>query len=156
MPTDSLPSLYERQAPQNVPRFLALEKGGKVKRIRFNVGDEILFILNEDDRIYKAPITAIREDTLIVFETEIPIKDIAYIILRPNRPLVRLLSSVLLIGGIGYFLADLVNHSFSLFRETIVASTSTVALGGALQIFLIPRKIKLNQKNTSKPFPYIK
>lgn len=146
---DSLPSI-EDISSENAERFLVLEKRGKVKRIRYYIGSEIQFKLKNDPTIYSPIIEDVRESSLIVFDTEIPLSEIEYVILNPRRPLIKLLSRFFIIGGLGYFLIDLANNSFSTTKESVLISSSFAAAGLALKPLLVRRKLKLNKNRYLK------
>lgn len=131
-------------------RFLSLEKRGKNKRLRFYAGDQIIFQLKNDPNIYKPIIEAVDENSITVFETKIPLSEIEYIYIRPQRRLLRLLRSFLVIAGVGYILIDLVNHSFNPNKDVLIRGGASAGLGGSLSVFLFRRKMKLNKNRYLK------
>ncbi|MDX2301758.1 MAG: hypothetical protein NW226_03115 [Microscillaceae bacterium] len=131
-------------------RFLALEKGGKIKRVRFYEGERLYFRLKDDQMRYKPVIEEIGKDYIKVNNTALHLNEIASVTLYPERRLIRLMSQFLVIAGTGYFLIDMVNHSFSTTRESAIVSSSLASTGLALSLTLKPRKIRLNNKRYLK------
>lgn len=139
-----LPSLAELEKERKA-RFLVLEKPGKVKRLRFFVGDKLIFHLKNDHTRYNATIEAIQDSSITVRGIQIPLSEFRSITVFPHRPWSSLLSSAALIGGTGYFLIDLVNHSFTPLRS------SWYILGGGLLVGLglkttLKRTYRLNNR----------
>lgn len=56
--------------------FLVMDKPGKVSRIRFYTGNKITFKLAGERRRYTGQINQIKKNSIIVWDTEIPIRDI--------------------------------------------------------------------------------
>lgn len=152
-PSDSaqnqLPSLEDLlnsdSAKVNRSRFLALEKRGKNKRIRFYPGDKIVFQLKNDPNIYQPIIEQVSDNSITVYDTKIPLSEIKYIYIRPKRRLIRLVKSFLFIFGIGYIVIDAVNHSFTTNRDVLVTGGSSVGIASALSLLTARRKLKLNK-----------
>lgn len=131
-------------------RFLALEKGGKVKRIRFYEGQRLHFRLKNDPFKYKPVIQEIGKDYIKVNDTALDLDEISSVTLYPKRRFIGLLSKFFLYAGVGYFLIDMVNHSFEPTRETAIVSSSLIGPGLALALTLKPRNVRLNEKRYLK------
>ncbi|MEO1654450.1 MAG: hypothetical protein AAFU64_12965 [Bacteroidota bacterium] len=131
-------------------RFLALEKGGNVKRIRFFIGDEIHFRLREDPYKYSPIIQDIGEKYITINNTNLALREIESVTIHHNRRWGRLFFKFFLYAGVGYFLIDMVNNSFRPTRETSIISSSLAAPGLALSLTFRPRRIKLNKNRYLK------
>ena len=132
----------EQNAPAFVPqKFLALDKPGKIKRVRFFVGQEITFRLKNDPITYRDYITAIDDSSFTIFGTKVPIRDVDRIILRSNSWFVNQGSVLLPAAGVIYFLADNLNpviqgnEGFSVSRGSVVVAAGLVGTGIILRIF---------------------
>lgn len=131
-------------------RFLALEKGGNVKRIRFFIGDEIHFRLREDPYKYSPIIQDIGEKYITINNTNLALQEIESVTIYRKRRWGRIFSKLFLYAGVGYFLIDMVNNSFKPTKETSIISSSLAAPGLALSLTFRPRRIKLNKNRYLK------
>ncbi len=131
-------------------RFLALEKGGANKRIRYYRGSELTFRLKDDPTKYTRSIEGIAKDYLVFNETNIALEEFEAIYLKKRHPFLKTLSSFFIIGGVGYFLIDAVNNSFSPSEETLLISSSLALPGLGLLLTLGGRKVKLGKKRYLK------
>ncbi len=147
---DSLNTLQERDSLFLGDWFLALEKRGRVKRIRFFKGQELWFRLKGDSFKYRGMIEGVGDGYVQVKGVKIDISQIEYIFVRRKRRAIRLLSNFSILAGGGYFLIDLVNNSFTTTRETLTVSGGILAGGLLLKLFLIRKKYKMGK------FTYLK
>ncbi len=90
-------------------KYLALDKPGRVKRIRFYAGDEIALKLKGDKRLHEEVIGDIGDSTITLLGTEIPLRDIRAIVIRHEGGLVQQAVRKLPIAGVLYFLAATFN-----------------------------------------------
>lgn len=146
---DTLLSITEL-LQKNSPVFLSLEKPGKIKRLRYYVGQTLEFGLKGDPAKYKDVIQAIDTNSITVRETEIPLDQIDYVVMHRDKHFLRTLRKFFFIGGVGYVLIDLFNNPFPPPAETAVVSTSFVIPGIFLIFFIKKRKLKLNGKRYLK------
>lgn len=63
-------------APAEARYYLVLDKPGKVSRIRFYTGNKITFKLTGERQRYTGQITEIKKNSFIIWDTEIPIRDV--------------------------------------------------------------------------------
>lgn len=139
---DSLKNLKNEELTPRA-KFLALEKKGAVKRIRFFKGDQIHFKLKGDKYRYHKVITAIDDNTITVAGTKIPIKNIRSVTIYNDLWLIHQGSKYLPIAGAAYLLIDLINplltngggRDLRITPGTAIVSGSLTAAGLALNIF---------------------
>ncbi|QMU27281.1 hypothetical protein [Adhaeribacter radiodurans] len=75
--TDSIQILSsEKINPKEVKYFMVLDKPGKVSRIRFYTGNKITFKLTGEKQRYSDQITNIKKHSIVMWDTEIPLRDI--------------------------------------------------------------------------------
>lgn len=147
---DTRPTIEEMLKKREGNRFLALEKQGKVKRIRYYVGSKIEFKLKSDPTLYRTSIEAIKDSAVVIHETTIPLSQFSSVYIHPKRPLSRILSTFFMVAGIGYFALDTVNNEFSPTGGTFMTSGVFIAPSLALLLTLKKRRIKLNKQNFLK------
>lgn len=111
-------------------KYLVLDKPGRVKRIRFYVGDEINFKLKGENIKYKDIITAITDSTIYIRGTHIKLSEIKSIIITSENGLLNSAIYTLPRAGAVYFIADTFNSWFS--RDQIEISKSAIVVGSAL------------------------
>ena len=150
-----LPSIYDSvfvaSSDQKAVRFLALEKGGRKKRIKFFVGEEITIKLIDDKKKYKVTIQDIKEDVIVVKDTELNIKEIRSITMdnsKNNTPLLQTATTYLPIAGLGYILLDVID--FAALATSTVLIGGTLFVGGLLLNLLKKRKFRLGKKRYLK------
>jgi hypothetical protein len=90
-------------------KYLVLDKPGRVKRIRFYVGDEISFRLTGDRMVITDQITAVTDTSIVIRNTHVPIREISAIIIRYDNNLLNQAIYFLPRAGIVFFLADTIN-----------------------------------------------
>jgi hypothetical protein len=142
---DNRPSIKDLAQRAGGSRFLALEKRGAIKRVRFYVGEEIEFKIKNDPFLYRPIIQSIRDSSLIINGVELAFKDINAVKVYKNKPFLRLLSNFAFYGSVGYLLIDLVNNSFTFYRGTLITSAAFAIPGLTFAFILRPRLLKLNQ-----------
>jgi hypothetical protein len=146
-PADSLvenrPSIKDKDFP--MPRLLALEKRGAIKRIRYYAGDEIQFRLKGEAVLYSPIIEQVLDSAIIVNNTLIKFSEIGAVKIYRKRPFLNLMSRFALIGGVGYLAIDLVNNGFRFYDRTLITSAGFVVPGLGISLLLKPRLLKLNQ-----------
>jgi hypothetical protein len=97
--------------------YLVLDKPGIVKRIRFYPGTRLTFKLTDDKRLYAGKIEAIRKHSVVIFNTELPIRDIRKVRVPQQAPMGKFLYGLgsgmrgvgtlfALIGGGNYLLTS--------------------------------------------------
>jgi hypothetical protein len=122
-------------------KYLVLDKPGKVKRIRFFVGNEITFRLKGDPVLYRDVITAVDDSSFTIFGTKVLIKDVDRIILRSQSWFVNQGSFLLPAAGVIYFLADNLNpviqggEKLAISRGSVIVSASLIGAGLVLRLF---------------------
>lgn len=141
----------------NVPRYLALDvhrRFGKVKRLRFYRGNQLVFKLKGGKDKYKANIQDVRTDEIGILGGSIPFKNIDKIIVRNPNWFVHAGSVLFPVAGIGYFAMDMINPAlddqsgtkpFTIHREAVIIS-STLVLSGIILRFFKRRIYKINKR----------
>ncbi len=147
---DTRPTIEEMLKNRQGTRFLALEKQGKVKRIRYYTGSTIEFKLKDDANLYRTAIEAVKDSAVVIHETVIPLSKFSSIYIRPKRPFTRVLSTFFMIAGVGYFTLDTVNNEFSPTGGTLMTSGALIVPSLALLLTLKKQRIKLNKQNFLK------
>jgi hypothetical protein len=146
-PTKSLEDLQ--------PRFLALEKSGYRKRLRFYIGDEFHFKLKGEKLIQKGTITDIQSKGIFINGLEVPLTEISAVILYKDSPFLAQARTYLPLAGLGYFLLDAINPVI-VGRESLKIRTGATLIGsgftlsGLLLHLLKKRTIKLNKRKYLK------
>lgn len=135
-------------------RFLALDKPGKVKRLRYYVGDEIKIKLKGDKLVYTDQIEEITDTSLVIRKTHIPIRNIRAVVRFKQGGLLNQAISKLPIAGAFYFLADTFNPVFyggevEVSRSGIIVGSSLIASSFALRL-VRKRTYRINQYRTLK------
>jgi hypothetical protein len=137
------------------PRFLALEKSGYRKRLRFYIGDEFHFKLKGERLIQRGTITDIQAQGIFINGLEVRLTEIVAVILHKDHPLLAQARTYLPLAGVGYFLLDAINPVI-VGRESLKIRTgatligSGLTLGGLLLHLLKKRTIKLNKRKYLK------
>lgn len=144
-PSDSLSDKRPSIKDLPMPRFLALEKRGATKRIRYFVGDEIEFKLKGESVLYKPIIEQVLDSAITVNGTQVYFTDISAVKIYRKKPFLSLISRFVLIGGVGYLAIDLINNRFNVYNRTLITSAAFVAPGLSLTLLFKPRLLKLNQ-----------
>jgi hypothetical protein len=93
-------------------RYLVLDKPGKVKRLRFRVGDEVSIKLKDDRREYRDVITHVTDTSIVIMGTDVPLSGIRAVVVRREAGLARGLVKVLPRAGLLYILAATYNPIF--------------------------------------------
>lgn len=103
----------EKMVPTEVKYYLVLDKPGKVSRIRFYTGNRITFKLTGEKRRYSGQITDIKKHSLVMWDTEIPLRDIEKIRMTNTSPVssgVRFLGRLLKSGGLFFSVVGAGNY----------------------------------------------
>lgn len=111
-------------------KYLVLDKPGRVKRIRFYVGDELIFKLTGDKHLYKDIIEAVSDTSIRVRGAWVPVEEIKLIKEYKEANLLKQAIYFLPRAGIIYFLADTFNPVFT--GGEVFVSRSGVIVGGSL------------------------
>jgi hypothetical protein len=93
-------------------RYLVLDKPGKVKRLRFRVGDEVAIKLKDDRREYRDVITNVTDTSIIIMNTDVPLRAIRAMVVRRDAGLARAAVKILPRAGLLYILAATFNPVF--------------------------------------------
>lgn len=136
-------------------KILALDRSGHVKRVRFDVEDEVKLWL--PDTIAEGQIDYIGETSITVNGKEIHIADITAIKYAKNGFGAALLKQAMVkfpIAGGALLLFDVVNGAvdpkYSRFTPGIVITAGALILSGPIAYFLVYRKYKIGQRNQLK------
>lgn len=122
-------------------RYLVLDKPGKVKRLRFLVGQEITFRLKNDPIMYSDVITAIEDSSFTIFGTRVPLREVDRVVVHSQNWFVNVGSVLLPAAGVIYFVADNINpviqgrDGFSVSRGSVVVGASLLIPGIILKAF---------------------
>ncbi len=73
---DSVRAGATLSSPTEVKYFMVLDKPGRTHRIRFYAGNNITFKLHGEKRRYHGQITTIKQHSLVLWDAEIPLRDI--------------------------------------------------------------------------------
>ncbi|MCH8329996.1 MAG: hypothetical protein IH946_01225 [Bacteroidetes bacterium] len=106
--------------------FLAMNKGGKVKRLYFYEGTDISIKVHDDRTLYTGKLTGFKKDAIILDKTDIPIKEIRMLKLKKKLGINSLFgkfSEGLLVSSIGYLSFDLLNGRYFNYNSVVYHST---------------------------------
>lgn len=136
-------------------RLLAFEKGGRVKRIYYKVGDRINFYLKNDETLYRPFIQKILPASFITYQTQVPLEQVSAIVIYRDSWFVNQGSVYLPMAGVGYFLMDMINPIFSqneafVFSKPTLFTSSILILGGLSLQLLKKRKHQLGNRKYLK------
>ncbi|MCU0445528.1 MAG: hypothetical protein MUE85_11480 [Microscillaceae bacterium] len=146
----TLPSLNDRRI-----RFLALEKSGFRKRMRFYIGDEFHFKLKGEKLIQKGTITNIETKSIFINGVEVQLAEIQAVVLYKDSYFLAQARTYLPLAGLAYFMMDTFNPVI-VGRENLKVRAgatligSGLTLGGLLLNLLKKRTIRLNQRKYLK------
>lgn len=135
-------------------RYLVLDKPGRIKRIRYYTGDEIIFKLKGDKTTYNTIIQAVGDSTIKVRDTSIPIQGIHSITRHNENGFLYQAARILPKAGILYFLADTFNPVFrgekpNVSRSGVIVGSTLFVGGNALRLFK-KRTFRINNYRTIK------
>ena len=148
----------EKIMPEEIKYFLVLDKPGRVNRIRFYTGNQISFKLTGEKRTYSGQITGINKHSLVMWDTEIPLRDIRKIRLTNTSPVssgLQFLGKLLKNGGL--FLSVVGAGNYALNVEpgdntlTFLKYTAgSFVIGHLLTSTSRNRTYKINERNRLK------
>ncbi len=134
----SLPGM----ASDELQPFLLLEKPGTKKRIRFYVGDEILFKRYDQDYFNSKVIVGLSDTSFFVDKgTEVRLRDVEAMADRSRVKAVRQVGRGALLAIPAMFLFSIANNAFNtgetplVGREVYNVAIPFAALGGASQLY---------------------
>jgi hypothetical protein len=135
-------------------KYLVLDKPGRIKRIRYYTGDEIMFRLRGDKTTYSNIIQAIGDSTIKVRDTDVSIREIHSIIRYSDNGFLYQIARILPKAGMLYFLADTFNPIFrgekpDISRSGVVVGSTLIATGYTIRLFR-KRTLKINNYRTIK------
>ncbi len=134
--------------------YLALDKPGAVKRLRFRPGDEIAIKLRGDRRVYRDVIMNVTDTALIIRQTVVPLRDIRAIVVYREGGLARAALTKLPIAGMLYLLASTYNPVFRRERPDYdwnnVKVSGIIAGSGLLMLPLLKKTYRINNFRTIK------
>ena len=141
--------------------YLVLDKPGKVSRLRFYPGTQLTFKLTDDKRLYTGKIDAVRKRSIVIFNTELPIRDIRKIKVAQRAPMGQFLYGLgsgirgagtlfTLIGGGNYLFTDDRENG----RVTFLAGLSALGVGQLFRGFN-RRTYKINEYRQLKTIEII-
>jgi hypothetical protein len=134
-------------------QYLVLQKTGTVKNFKYQVGNEIALKVERGEYVFSGRISQIKDSSIVLNSlNEIFLSEITHV--YKKRTFVRVLSKVLLFGGIGYVGLEGVNglindYSPVISQNTIIISASMVATSFALRPFYT-RKFDTREKYVLK------
>lgn len=135
-------------------KYLALDKPGSVKRLRFRPGDEIAVKLRNDRRVYRDVIMAVHDTSIVIMHTGIPIRDIRAVVVYRDAGLARVALTKLPLVGVLYLLAATYNPVFRReppdYHWNNVKVGSIIAGSSLLMIPLLKKTYRINNFRTLK------
>ncbi len=148
----------EKTIPAEVRYFLVLDKPGRVNRIRFYTGNNITFKLTGEKRAYSGQITDINKYSIVMWDTEIPLRDIRKIRLTNTSAFssgIKLLGQLLKNGGL--FLSVIGAGNYAINVEPgdntltfLKYTVSSFVIGQLLTSTSRNRTYKINERNRLK------
>lgn len=141
--------------PINATYFLSLEKPGRIKRVRFYVGDELTIKFKGSKKRVKHTITKIKKDTLELSNEVVDLQKIEKITLYSENGLLKAGAKYLPIAGLLFFLGDMINPVFSgkdpfqIRPGSIIFPGILIGSGLILKVFE-KRTLKLNKNRYLK------
>jgi len=120
-------------------QYLVLQKTGTVKNFKYQVGNEITVKVLRGEYVFSGRISQIKDSSFVLNSLdEIYLSEITHVYRQRN--FVRVLSKVLLFGGVGYVGLEGVNglindYSPVISQTTLIISASMVATSFALRPF---------------------
>ncbi|MDN5211222.1 hypothetical protein QQ020_04145 [Fulvivirgaceae bacterium BMA12] len=136
-------------------KYLMLERGHSLKKIRIYPGSTLRFKFEGDKRFYSGKIKDLRGDMIIFENSIIKVQEIAGIDIsefKKQPPLLYGFAKKLPVAGAGYFLIDQFNRSVvngqSLHIDRKVLRTSAIMVGvGLLLGFTVKNNVKIRGRN---------
>lgn len=134
-------------------KFLAIDKGGRVKRIKFFESDFIHLKTNSDS-IVSGQITRLKDTSFVVERTEVSLSSIKYVSFSDKNYGLKLISTLAFTAGIGYFTLDsgnrLINNDQPIVHNNAV-KVGSIFMGVAfLSKVLSARKFRIGARHPIK------
>lgn len=134
-------------------KFLALDKRGKVKRIRFYKGDSIT-LKTKSDSLISGIIQLFEDSSFWVSGQPVVLSDIKSIQSPKNNSGLKLISNLSFLAGSGYFILDSGNRLLNNekpFVEKSTVKTSAIFIGIAIFSFSVSkRSYQINNRHPLK------
>ncbi len=135
-------------------KIIALDKPGKVKRIRYYQGD-IIHLMNDEGRIYKGEIQEIKDSSFIVNNDELFLYEIIYIRNTQGKNGWFFLTNLFIKSGLAYHIAFNGNRLLQGEYDKIASAetaivTSSALLGAIISYQIATRRYRLNKYRTLK------
>ena len=141
--------------------YLVLDKPGMVNRIRFYPGTNLTFKLTNDKRVYAGKIEAVRKNSIVIFNTELPIREIRKIRVPQRAPMGKFLYGLGSgMRGVGTLFALIGSGNYLLTNDKKngrVTALAGLALFGSGQLFrgFNRRTYKINKNRQLKTIEII-
>jgi signal peptidase I len=134
-------------------KFIAIDKPGHIKRIKFYVGDEITFF--DIDKLHiKGKIEFIKDSSFIINNQEVLIENIVKVKNTKKNFGLKLLANISFLAGTGYFFLDsgnrLLNSEKVIFYEKTIKSSSIMLGVSFLSLTFSNNYIRINEKHPIK------
>lgn len=131
-------------------QYLVVQKQGKVKNFKYEIGDEIMVKTRNGDLKFSGDITKITDSSLTINSyVEVAFENVAQV-LRPRRYFTKLSKLFFIRGGIAYVtivgINGIINNDSPLIDDqTLKISATMVAIGFLMKPFYI-RKLDTDEK----------
>ena len=134
-------------------KFLSLDKGGKIKRIKFYEGDYI-HIKTVDHLSHHGVISQLLDSSFILNNQEVFINEVSSVVFKNKSYGLNLISGVSFLAGIGYFAIDTSNRLINDDKPKIHSNTSRSSLA-FLSVAIVSKVLsnktyKVNKKHRLK------
>ena len=134
-------------------KFVAVDKGGRIKRVRYFQGDYIQLKTIAKENYY-GTITSIDSNSFNIGPEKIHLSDVCVVYRKNAIYGLSLLSKVSLIAGIGNFTIDsgnrLINKEFPTVRDETVRLGAGLVLVSFLSNHLSNKRLKINKRHPIK------
>ncbi len=126
--------------------LLMLQKRNKNKNAYYEPGDEIAFRIHGSKRKISGEILAINDSLIVLYGLEVRVDRISslYIDEKTKWWLRFKLEQIGLLGGVGYFVLDLINNG-EVDKQTLVVSGSLIGVGIVGRL-LFGNRIKIQER----------
>lgn len=134
-------------------KFIAIDKGGRNKRIRFYTG-EYMSLKTKDGEFHKGNIIQIDSIDFVLGMEKIKLNEIEVVYKKTSRYGLSLLSNVTLIAGLGFFAIDsgnrLINSENPIVRRETIKLSSGLLGVSVLSSLLTKKKYKIGERHPIK------